>query len=69
MAYTYYNSFYVFTSQDKDKFTSQREEAINGIGAIEKSADEINGGGNFFCALKRSNSNLLGRLSSRLKFV
>ena len=69
MAYTYYNSFYVLTSQDKDKFSSLREEAINGMDAMEKSADELNGGGKIIRALRKSNSNLLERLSSRLKFA
>lgn len=69
MTYTYYNSFYMLTSQDKDTFSYLREEASQRRAAIEKSADEINGGSKFIRALRNSNSALLERLSSRLKFA
>ena len=69
MAYTYYNSFYVLTSYDKEKFSSLREEANQGMDAIEEAFDEINGSDKFIRALGKSNSNLLGRLSSLLKIA
>jgi TPR repeat protein len=68
MAYTYYNYFYILTNHDKDKFSSLREEAVDRMDAMEKSADEINGSAKFFRALRKSNSALLKRLSSRLNF-
>ena len=61
--------FYVLTSYDKDTFLSLSEEAINGMADIEKSSDEINVSGKFIRALRKSNSNLLEHLSSRLKFA
>ena len=69
MAYTYYNSFYVLTRYDKETFLSLCEEAIYEMEAMEEAFDEINGSDKFIRALRKSNSALLGRLSSCLNFA
>ena len=69
IAYTYYNAFYVLTSQDKDVFKSLRDEAAREMESIEKSVDENNGRGKIMRAFRKSNSTLLERLSSRLKIT
>ena len=69
MAYTYYNSFYVLTRYDKETFLSLCEEAIYEMEAMEEAFDEINGSDKFIRALRKSNSTLLGRLSSCLNFA
>ena len=69
MAYTYYNAFYVLTSQDKDVFKSLRDEAAREMESIEKLGGENNGRGEIMRAFRKSNSTLLERLSSRLKIT
>ena len=66
MEYTYYNAFYMLTSQDKDRFSSLRGEANQGMESMEGAAKE--GRVKFFLALRQSNSAVLERLLSRLKF-